>query len=60
MRYYFSRRARRAETARVDRFLHAIELSARYAVNPEWDLSPVPDETQALPLGLAPLLVPVR
>lgn len=40
-------RRRRTEDARVARFLHAIELSARYAVNPDWTLVPVPDEEPA-------------
>lgn len=34
---------RRAEAARVARFVHAIKLSERYAVNPDWNLQPVPD-----------------
>jgi hypothetical protein len=46
---YLSRRARRAEEARVIRFLHAIELSARYSVNPDWTLQPVPDEAPQQP-----------
>ena len=35
---------RRREAARVARFVHAIHLSARYAVNPDWTLHQVPDE----------------
>jgi hypothetical protein len=37
-------RRRAAEDARVTRFLHAIELSARYSVNPDWELRRVVDE----------------
>ena len=42
-------RRRRAETARVDAFLHAIALSERYTVNPEWQLQTVPTDTVAFP-----------
>lgn len=38
---------RRAEDARVARFVHAIHLSERYAVNPDWTLQTVPDEDPA-------------
>lgn len=64
-RTLLSRRAR--EDARVDDFLHAIALSARYRVDPDWQLlaapaddSPQPvEDAVALPAGLLPLLVPV-
>jgi hypothetical protein len=46
----FITRRRRIEDARVDRFLHAIELSGRYSVNPDWELQPVPDEQPTVPV----------
>lgn len=58
---------RRREDERTDNFLHAIRLSARYTVDPDWQLLavldvPQPatqlDETRALPLSLVTLLVP--
>jgi hypothetical protein len=36
-------RRRRAEDARVARFLHAIQLSGRYTVDESWELQHVPD-----------------
>lgn len=50
---------RRREDARVDDFLHAIALSARYTVDPDWQLHTVPDtdDTHPLPLSLVRLLV---
>jgi hypothetical protein len=44
---YLTRRARHAESARVDRMLHAIALSGRYTVDEEWTLHTVPDEDPA-------------
>jgi hypothetical protein len=41
--FAFITRRRRAEDARVARFLHAIALSDRYAVDPDWELRTVPD-----------------
>ncbi len=57
---------RRREDERVDNFLHAITLSARYTVDPDWQLRTVPDmqpatpadDTCPLPLSLVRLLVP--
>jgi hypothetical protein len=40
---------RRAEARRVERFLHAIHLSERYAVNPDWNLTPTTDEAPQWP-----------
>ena len=64
LRTLLTRRAR--EDARTDDFLHAIALSARYTVDPDWALQHVPDEqpathvddTRALPLTLVRLMVP--
>jgi len=44
-------RRRRAEDARVARFLHAIELSGRYAVDDGWELQIVPDEQSTQPVA---------
>lgn len=51
---------RRLEDERTDNFLHAIRLSARYTVDPDWQLHTVPDDDDAtpLPLSLVQLLVP--
>ncbi len=38
---------RRAEDARVASFLHAIRLSDRYTVDPDWQLQTVPDDVPA-------------
>jgi hypothetical protein len=46
---------RRREDARVERFLHAIELSARYSVNPDWSLQSVPDDAPAAPPAIDPM-----
>lgn len=37
-------RRRRAEDQRVHAFLHAITLSERYSVDPDWALQQTPDE----------------
>jgi hypothetical protein len=41
-------RRRRAENQRVAAFLHAIELSAEYAVDPDWQLYAVEDDAPEL------------
>ena len=46
-------RRRRAEDARVAAFLHAIELSERYPVDPDWQLQQVPDEPYRWPAALS-------
>lgn len=38
---------RRAEDARVARFVHAIALSGRYTLDPAWELQTVPDDQPA-------------
>jgi hypothetical protein len=52
-------RHRRSEDQRVDNFLHAIALSARYRVDPDWQLQAVPDDTTALPVALVQLMIPL-
>jgi hypothetical protein len=47
---------RRREDQRVDDFLHAIALSERYTVDPDWQLHAA-DDTHPLPLSLVRLLV---
>ena len=50
---------RRLEDERTDNFLHAIALSARYTVDPDWQLHAVPDDaTHPLPRLLPAMLVP--
>lgn len=48
---------RRREDARVDAFLAAITLSDRYTLDPRWELQPVEDDVQPLPMSLVTLLV---
>lgn len=55
-RALMTRRAR--ENARVDAFLHAIDLSEQHTLDPRWELQRVDDDTQALPLSLVRLMVP--
>lgn len=44
----FITRRRRSEDARVAAFLHAIELSDRYAVDPDWQLQQLEDDAPQL------------
>jgi hypothetical protein len=53
----FITRRRRIEDARVERFLHAIELSGRYSVSPDWELRPVPDESRTDTVGFPRILL---
>ena len=49
--FTFITRRRRSEDARVADFLHAIELSTRYAVDPDWQLQRELDEHTTEPVA---------